>query len=85
MLGAGILLGSLVRGNVRGHHHHPIEPELVVGVARDRQVPEVRRVERAAEDADGSRFPGPQRLLMVRGGPVAMSGLLNRGRARPPR
>ena len=83
--GPGILLGGLVRRDVRGHHHHPLKPELLVCLARDRQMPEVGRVERPAEDAYRSAARPAPRPLPAHGGPVAVNGLLNRGRARPPR
>src|SRR5277367_5046352 len=45
----------LVRGGVGGHQQHAVERELVERVAGESDMPEVRRVEGAAEDAERSR------------------------------
>jgi hypothetical protein len=44
--------GWLMRGGVCGHEQHTVERKLIERVARDRDMPEVRRIEGAAEDAE---------------------------------
>jgi hypothetical protein len=66
-----------------GHQQHPLKPELVECVAREREMPDVGRVERPAEDADRWKIGGRPEPVGTQDGPVGINGLLNRGRARP--
>jgi hypothetical protein len=72
---AGVLRDRLVRRRAGRHQDDVLEPQLAARMARDREVPEMRRVERAAEDAERAKL-----LAAGRGGG------LRRGRVRrPPR
>jgi hypothetical protein len=52
VLHPGIRLDLLVRRAVHRHQHHRVEPELVDRLLCAHEVPDVRRVERPAEDAE---------------------------------
>jgi hypothetical protein len=64
MLDAGVGLDLLVRRLVHRRQQYALEVELHEGLLRADQVPDVRRVEGPAEDADAQRVnlgPGPRR------------------------
>ena len=52
VLAARIVERLLVRGHADRHEHDPVEPELHVRLLRADKMPEMRRVEGPAEDAD---------------------------------
>ena len=52
VLHAGVALGLLVRRRVDRNEDHAVEPELQPRLLGAHEMPEVRRVERAAEEAD---------------------------------
>src|SRR5437899_136101 len=50
---------DLVRRRSRRDEDHALEPELLPGPLRDREMPEVRRIEGAAENPEARRAPLP--------------------------
>ena len=50
--GPGVVLGRLARGEASGHQQHALQSKLLPGVAGEREVSEVGRVEGAAEHAE---------------------------------
>jgi hypothetical protein len=52
----------LLPRNVRNHEHHDIEIEFVGHVDRRDEMPDVRRIERAAEEADTSCRPATDEI-----------------------
>ncbi len=56
-VGARVGLQLLVRRREHRHQHDAVEAELVERLLRADQVPDVRRIERAAEDADTGHQP----------------------------
>ena len=85
MLRAGVVLGGLVWRDVRRHQHHQIQAQGIARMARDREMPEVRRVERPTEDADRSRIVKRRRPVRIHDVRVTIEGILKPERARPPR
>ena len=61
MLHAGVGLDALVRRLVHREKQHAVELELVEGLLRAHEMPEVRRIERAAEEAElqARTWPSP--------------------------
>src|SRR3981081_4378509 len=56
VLGARVLRRLLVRRHGDRHNGDGVEPERAVGLRRNHEVAEMRRVEHPAEDAEPSRY-----------------------------
>ena len=56
---AGFDLHRLVRRHVRRHEQHAVEPELDQRLLRTHEMPEVRRIEGPAEEADARHARAP--------------------------